>query len=49
MIGMKGFITYHKVSNLAKFRAFVSAKYPEWIFYTIYDKATRQKVAVEKP
>jgi hypothetical protein len=47
-IGNKGFITYHKISFLTKFKSFIDTKYPKWRFVTIYDKETREKLDVWK-
>ncbi len=47
-IGNKGFITYHKISFLTKFKSFIDTQYPKWRFATIYDKETRQKIEVWK-
>lgn len=47
-IGNKGFITYHKQTNLTRFKAFIATKYPEWRFATLYDRKTNEK-AVIKP
>ena len=47
-IGNKGFITYHKISFLTNFRKFINSKYPKWVFTTIYDKETREKLEVWK-
>ncbi len=49
ILGNKGFVTYHKVSSIEKFKLFAAAKYPEWKFATIYDKNTRAKLEVIKP
>jgi len=48
-LGNKGYITYHKVSSIDKFKLFACTKYPEWKFATVYDKATREKLEVIKP
>lgn len=47
--GKNGFITYHKVNSVDKFKSFVNDKYPLWKFATIYDKETRSKIEVIKP
>ena len=45
----KGYITYHKVNSITKFKTFASDKFPKWIFANVYDKNTRQKSEVIKP
>jgi len=47
--GNKGFITYHKVSDVKKFRIFADSKFPHWKFATVYDKVSRQQLEVIKP
>jgi hypothetical protein len=47
--GKSGFITYHKVSSVEKFRKFANEKFPKWLFATVYDKSTRDKIEVIKP
>lgn len=49
IVGNKGYVTYHKVSSIEKFKVFAAAKYPNWKFATIYDKITRAKIEVIKP
>lgn len=48
-IGNKGYITYHKVSFIDKFKKFADTKYPHWKFATVYDKETRAKLEVITP
>lgn len=48
-IGNKGYVTYHKVASIDKFKLFASRKYPQWKFATVYDKASRAKIEVIKP
>jgi hypothetical protein len=45
-LGNKGYITYHKVNSIDKFRRFADKKYPNWRFATIYDNNTREKLEV---
>ena len=47
-IGNKGYITYHKVNSIDKFKRFADSKYPKWIFATIYDNKTKEKIEVIK-
>ncbi|NBS44779.1 MAG: hypothetical protein EBT34_13825 [Acetobacteraceae bacterium] len=47
-IGKQGYITYHKINDLIKFEKFISDKYPNWKFYTIYDNLTKEKIEVIK-
>lgn len=48
-LGNKGYITYHKVNSLEKFRTFITEKYPTWKFATIYNNTTKEKIEVIKP
>lgn len=48
-LGNKGYITYHKINSLAKFKLFLGDKYPQWKFATIYDHLTKSKIEVIKP
>lgn len=47
-IGNNGYIKYHKISSLEKFKSFLNGKYSEWIFATIYDRETKEKIQVIK-
>jgi hypothetical protein len=47
-IGNQGFVPYHKISFLTRFRTFLDTQHPKWRFATIYDKETRQKIEVWK-
>lgn len=49
ILGNQGYITYHKVSSIDKFKLFAGKKYPDWKFATVYDKATRAKIEVIHP
>ena len=46
--GNQGYITYHKISSLEKFKLFLNGKYSEWVFATIYDYETKDKIEVIK-
>lgn len=48
-IGQKGYITYHKINDLNKFRVFITDKYPQWKFATVYDNKTKAKLDLIKP
>lgn len=48
-IGNKGFITYHKINDLIKFKKFISIKYPKWTFANVYDNNTKAKLNMIKP
>jgi hypothetical protein len=48
-IGNKGFIKYRKITSLERFKLFLSTQYPKWVFATVYDAKTRQKISVIKP
>lgn len=45
-LGNQGYITYHKISHIERFKVFLGSKYPRWKFATIYDHATRDKIKV---
>lgn len=47
--GNKGYITYHKISSLEKFKLFLGVKYPQWKFATIYEHFTKSKIEVITP
>ena len=47
--GMEGFITYHKVNSLAKFKQFASKRFPSWAFGTVFNNKTKQKLFLIKP
>jgi len=42
--GNNGFITFHTVTNLIKFTAFLDEKYPDWRYFNVYDKNTKSKL-----
>ncbi len=48
-IGNKGFITYHKINDLIKFKQFISSKYPKWSFANVYDNKTKAKLEMIRP
>ena len=45
-VGNNGFVTYHKVNSIDKFKTFATGKYPDWKFLTVYNNATRKKIDV---
>lgn len=47
-IGNSGYIKYRKISSLERFKSFLNTKYPNWVFATVYDKETREKLDVLK-
>ena len=47
-IGNNGYIKYRKISSLERFKSFLNAQHPNWVFATVYDKETRQKIDVLK-
>lgn len=47
-IGNKGYIKYRKISHLERFRLFLNGKYSKWIFATVYDHETKEKIEVIK-
>lgn len=46
-IGMNGFVTYRKQTNLERFKAFLDTKYPKWSFATLYDRKTNEKSQIK--
>ena len=46
--GNKGFITYHKVANIDKFKVFIKEKFPNWTFFHVYNHATRKHIETIK-
>lgn len=47
-IGNNGFVKYHKISSLERFKSFLNTKYPKWAFATVYDYETKQKTDILK-
>ena len=47
--GANGYVTYHKVNSIPKFKLFASNKYPKWKFATVYDHASKGKLEIIKP
>ncbi len=47
--GKAGFITYHKVSSIEKFKKFISEKYKAWKFATVYYHSDRSFKEIIKP
>ena len=47
-IGNNGYVKYRKISSLERFKSYISVKYPSWVFATVYDKETREKLDVLK-
>ena len=47
-IGNNGYIKYRKISSLAKFKLFLNGKYSGWVFATVYDYETKEKIEVIK-
>ena len=47
-VGRSGYITYHKINNIQKFKTFIDLKYPSWKFFTTYDHTTKEKIEVVK-
>lgn len=48
-IGNRGFVTYHNVTSLQRLKRSVETNRGQWLFATIYDAATREKLAVVTP
>jgi hypothetical protein len=48
-IGNNGYIKYRKISHLERFKSFLGSKYPLWVFATVYDHETKEKIEVIKP
>jgi hypothetical protein len=47
-LGNQGFVTYHKIASVDKFKIFLWKKYPNWEFATIYNYFTQEKIEVIK-
>jgi len=47
--GANGYVTYHKVNSILKFKLFASNRYPKWKFATVYDHSTKSKIEIIKP
>jgi hypothetical protein len=47
-IGNNGYIKYRKISSLERFKSFLNTEHPNWVFATVYDKETREKLDVLK-
>lgn len=41
----KQFVKYRTVRDLLKFTIFLDAMFPEWRYYNVYDKTTKQQIA----
>jgi len=39
------FLKYRTVNNLLKFTAFLDENFPQWLYYNVYDKKTKQQIA----
>ena len=46
--GSNGYVTYHKVHSIPKFKEFASNRYPKWKFATVYNNATKEKMEIIK-
>jgi len=44
----KDFRKWRKVTNLVKFKEWLTTNFPEWKFYNIYDKKTREHLECVK-
>lgn len=38
------FVKYRTVNNLLKFTLFLDTNFPEWRYYNVYDKETKQQI-----
>jgi len=47
-VGNKGFITYHKQTNLVRLKRFLDTKYPNWLWLTKYNRKTNEKELVKR-
>ena len=41
-LGNKGFITYRKVHKLEKFILFINRKFPDWLFFNVFDNRDKK-------
>jgi hypothetical protein len=46
--GNKGYITYHKINSLEKFKLFLGGNHPQWIFMRVYDHKTKEEIGLIK-
>jgi len=46
--GNNGFVKYRKIDNLERFKKFIDTQYPKWVFATLYDNKTKEKIGVIK-
>lgn len=46
--GNKGYITYHKVNCLNKFRKFADKEHPYWVFANVFNNSTKEKIETIK-
>ena len=46
--GNNGYITYHKISSLERFKLFLGSDHPKWIFMRLYDHKTKEEIEVIK-
>lgn len=47
-VGVKGYITYHKQTNLERLLRYFDSKYPQWVYVTIYDRKTNEKELLKR-
>ena len=44
-VGKDQFVKYRNVSNLIRFTDFLDNKYPDWKYFNVYDKKSKQQIA----
>ena len=46
--GNDGYVKYRKISNVDRFINFITNKFPQWVFFNLYDKATNEKTCIKR-
>jgi len=46
--GNKGFITFRKQTNIERLTEYFNKEYPDWRFFTIYDRITNEKEVIKR-
>lgn len=47
--GANGFVKYRNVNSLQKLKSNIEKQFGQWLFMTVYDHATKIKIAVLSP
>jgi len=46
--GDKGYITYMKQTSIKRLELYFNDKYPNWKYYTMYDRITNEKTVIKR-